>query len=181
MLEHMDTFSPSFKFVFAFAAIYAVLHTLYMLIPNSFLGDVIYRYGINQVAAYCINSAAPEEVVRAVSNRLISSKVQLEIVRGCDGSGVLFLIVAAMLAFGAPTKYKLAGMLAGATLVYLLNQARIIILYFVVAYRPDWFTPLHTYYIPTFLIVVVCIFFASWAMWATATATEPINEPHSPA
>ena len=70
-------------------------------------------------------------------------------------------------------------MLAGATLVYLLNQARIIILYFVVAYRPDWFTPLHTYYIPTFLIVVVCIFFASWAMWATVT--EPINEPRSPA
>lgn len=161
MSKHMDTLSLSFKFVFAFAAIYAVLHTLYTLIPNSFLSDVIYRYGINQIAAYCINYTAPEEVVRAVSKRLISSKAQLEIVRGCGGSGVLFLIVTAMLAFAAPVKYKLAGMLAGATLVYLLNQARIIILYIVVAYRPDWFTPLHTYYIPTFLIVVVCIFFAS--------------------
>jgi exosortase family protein XrtM len=153
-------------FLVLFVAVYAALHAAYFRVPDAVLREVVHFYGIVWPGAAVIQLASPGEQVVAVQGTLRSPKATLNIVRGCDGAGVAFLMVAAVVAFAGGWKRKLLGVAAALLLTYLLNQVRVVVLYFVAAYRYDWFNPLHNYLIPTFIIVVCCIFFAWWAAWA---------------
>lgn len=154
-------------FLMLFAGIYGILHLSYFQIPDEILRNVIYHWGLVRLDAALIDLLAPAERVVAVQNHLISARANLEIVRGCDGSGALFLIVSAILAYPATLSRKLVGVCAALTLMYSLNLLRIAGIYFVVAYYPDWFLPAHTYFAPTFIVMMGCVFFAWWALWAT--------------
>ena len=153
-------------FVAAFVAIYAALHALYFAVPDRILRQVVHYYAIVAPGAGLIRLAAPREPVAAREGTLSSPRASLSIVRGCDGAGVAFLLLAAVLAFPAGLKPKLVGIVGALALTYLLNQLRVVGLYFVAAYRHEWFNLLHNFLIPSFIIVVCCLFFAWWAAWS---------------
>lgn len=153
-------------FLLVFVAVYGVLHVLYFALPDTVLRNGVHYYGIVMPAATALNLIAPGEAVSADRGTLRSARASLEIVRGCDGAGVAFLLVAAVAASAAGIRRKLLGILAGVALVYLLNELRVIGLYFVVAYRNDWFAPLHNYFVPMLLIVASVLFFLWWMAWA---------------
>jgi exosortase family protein XrtM len=150
-------------FVALFAAAYIVLYLGYSAVPDSFLRDKIYFYGIVNPSRTIIHWVAPGEPVTAVQNRLESPSGSLDIVRGCDGSGVVFLLVAAIIAMRDHLRHTLLGIIGGIALIYLLNQLRIVTLYFVHARWPGWFTAMHAYFIPTLMVLVATIYFAAWA------------------
>lgn len=154
-------------FLLLFAAIYGLLHFAYFQIPDEVLRDVVHYHGLVKVSAGLIDLLAPVEHVAALQNHIISPLANLEVVRGCDGSGAMFLIVAAVLAFPASVVRKLVGIAASLALMYVLNLVRIVSIYFVVAYYPAWFLPAHTYFAPTLIVLLGCLFFAWWALWAT--------------
>ncbi|MEM7466406.1 MAG: exosortase family protein XrtM [Pseudomonadota bacterium] len=161
----MENLSPQVRFVVLFILLYAVMHFSYLAVPIEYLINFVYRWCINEPAAWVINTLTAPDTVRVEGHRLISKTAILEIVRGCDGSGVFFIMASAILAFSASFKFKAWGVLSGLVLIYLLNQTRVVVLYFVVSIKPDWFTPLHTYYIPTLLIIIMCCFFIWWLNW----------------
>lgn len=76
-------------FVVRMLVYYAVLHALYFLIPMSILHDGIYLQVFGRSSAWLIHLMVPAEGVTALTNRIASPRAILEIVRGCDGSGVL--------------------------------------------------------------------------------------------
>lgn len=125
-------------FVVRMLVYYAVLHALYFLIPISILHDGIYLQVFGRPSAWLIHLMVPAEGVTALTNRIASPRAILEIVRGCDGSGVLFLISAAVVAFPASWRMRAIGVLLGILLVYALNLARLTGLYFVAAYHLPW-------------------------------------------
>ena len=151
-----------FGFVVRMLAYYGGFHLLYFLLPSAVLHDTIYPHLFGQPTAWLVNALIPDEAVVATANRIASPRAVLEIVRGCDGSGVLFLINAAVLAFPATWRARVAGVLLGAALVYVLNLARLAGLYVVASYRLPWFLPLHTYFVPSLLIVVMALFYLAW-------------------
>lgn len=154
---------PGFAFVVLFTLLYLVQYGAYQWVPDLVLADVVYRHGIVAGAVSVIEWIAPGERVVVDGHRLASPRAVLEIVRGCDGSGVLFLLVAAILALRAGPRHTVLGLCGALLLVYALNQLRVIGLYFVAAYRGDWFTPLHGYLVPTLFVVVSALYFAWWA------------------
>ena len=160
------------KFLTFFAAIYCVLHGAYLLIPDEVLKEKIYYQGIVSISAELINLFSNEHV-NAHHNILSSSKAALEVVRGCDGAGTLFLIIAATIAFSCSIKHKLVGLLSGVALVYLLNQIRIVGLYFVVAYQRSWFEPIHTYFAPSLIVLICILYFAWWSIYGQAKESQP--------
>ena len=151
------------KFLITFAGVYFVFYSLYFLIPDDVLRNIIYYHGIVSISADLINLFTATENVSAAQNKLMSQRAILEVVRGCDGSGSMFLIMAGVIAFSCSLKHKLIGLLTGVCLLYLLNQIRIVGLYYVVAYRSEWFLPIHTYFAPTFIVMLSVMFFAWWA------------------
>jgi exosortase family protein XrtM len=162
-------------FVAIFAAAYIVLYMAYSAVPDSFLRDKSYVYGSVNPSKTIIHWLAPGEPVTALQNRLQSPSGSLDIVRGCDGSGVVFLLVAAIIAMRERLRRTLLGIIGGIALIYLLNQLRIVTLYFVHARRPEWFTAMHVYFIPTLMVLVVTIYFAAWAARPTRDL-EPAAE-----
>jgi len=143
-------------------AYFGAMLALYFLVPDAMLKDVLYPSLFGEPAAALIGWQWPEEAVAAASNRLTSARAALEIVRFCDGSGVLFIVIAAVLAFPASWRARVLGTLLGAALVYALNLLRLGGLYFVAAYHQPWFQALHTYFIPTLMIVLVALFYLGW-------------------
>lgn len=168
-----------FRFIARFALLYVLFEALYFLIPNDFLIDVLYRQGIVGPGATVINLVSPEQNVSPEANRLVSPRAILEIIRGCDGSGTLFLLLAAVLAYPASWRLRAVGLLAGIVLVYVVNQVRIIGLYFVVAYHEAWFLPIHTYYAPTLIVVICGLFFTCWVWLADSRQSEANGQPVS--
>jgi exosortase family protein XrtM len=147
-----------------FIACYWLFNYLYFQIPDQFYSDVLYHYGVVRLCADLINAFAPLEKVAAVHNHLMSARADLQIIRGCDSAGVLFLIISAVLAFKAKWSQKLLGLFLGIALIYGLNIVRVTGIYFLVAYHQEWFEFVHVYLAPTLMTLVAFIFFAWWAI-----------------
>lgn len=156
-----------------FVGCYVLLDYAYFKIPVDLFVNVIYYHGVVAICADLVNWLAPLEHVLAKQNHLLSAKADLEIVRGCDGAGVLFLVVSAVLVFPSGLKRKLLGLVLGIGLIYSINLLRIFALYFVIAYQPGWFQLIHTYVAPTLMVVMGCFYFAWWAFGSTSQSHEP--------
>jgi exosortase family protein XrtM len=164
---------PEWVTFILFVACYALLDYVYFKIPVDLFANVIYYYGVVAVCADLVNWLAPLEHVLAKQNHLLSAQADLEIVRGCDGAGALFLVVSAILVFPSKGSRKLMGLLLGIGLIYSLNLLRISALYFVIAYHSDWFQLIHTYVAPTLMVIAGCFYFAWWAFGSTNNVHEP--------
>jgi exosortase family protein XrtM len=173
MKENTKVWNDGFQFIL-FVVCYVLLDYCYFKIPVDLFINVIYYHGVVAVCAELINMFASLEQVLAQQNHLISSKADLEIVRGCDGAGVLFLLVSAILTFPGKWRWKLIGLALGICLIYLINIVRICILYFVIAYHPDWFSLIHTYLAPTFMVMTGCTYFAWWMYNSVNQVNEPV-------
>jgi exosortase family protein XrtM len=153
-------------FLVMFILTYSLFEFLYFKIPDLFLIDVIYYHGLVSPCASIINYLRPDEHVMAAKNIISSQGISLEVVRGCDGAGTIFLLAAAVITFSASFKDKMLGLVSGVVLLAVINLFRIIGLYFVLRYEAQWFTPIHTFFAPTLIIIISCIFFAVWAQHA---------------
>lgn len=162
------------RFLIPFVACYFALEAIYFLLPDNVLRDVVYKYGIVSVSAEIVHLLAPHETIIVDANRLLSASFSLEVVRGCDGAGAAFLTMAAMLVYPAPWRQRLAGSLAAVALVWGMNQARIVGLFFIGAYHSSWFAPIHSYVAPTLMIALAASFFAAWLAWVRPLHREPL-------
>jgi len=83
----------------------------------------------------------------------------LNILNGCDGMEVMFLLVAAFLAIRMDLKARLVGLVLGIGLVFMANQVRILALFY--AFRADraLFDVLHTTVLPVVLVSIVALYF----------------------
>lgn len=158
-------------FIAGGVCLYVLFHALYMLVPNTILAEIVYCYGITMPAAWIINAVEPTVGAYASLNHLRSAQIDLEIVRGCDGSGALFIACAAMLAFRAGVGAKLIGVLSAFMLVAVLNEMRVVVLFFVLDRRPEWFTLLHTYLMPLLFVAAVCGLFLWWIRYVAQRDT----------
>ena len=145
-----------------FLGSFLVMQTLYGMAR----GTWIERLSVDQMtvkpAAWLIDRLTPEVAVQAVGSRLKAPGGGINIINGCEGTEVVFLIVAAMLVAPISWRWRLLGMVAGSLLVFVTNQGRILALFY--AYRADkpLFDLLHGIVAPVLLILVTIVFFVWW-------------------
>jgi exosortase family protein XrtM len=156
-----------------FVSVYVLLYSAYMQIPNQVLMRTVYYRGIVWPGAALINLLSAADPVLAVGNRIESHGAILEIVRGCDGAGVLFLLVAAILALRGSIRRVLWGLAGALVFVYMLNLLRIVVLYFATRDQGDWFLPLHSYVFPTLFVLLALVYFSLWSRPTLAISHEP--------
>jgi len=159
----LKRYSNEVKFLVFFPVVFFILYYLYFMIPDLFLTKFIYHNFIVSISSWIINFISSiDTATMAIDNKLISNHTTLSIVRGCDGAGATFLLMAAILAFSAPMKNKLLGLVGSIILIYIINQIRLIGLYYIIVYEYDWFQIVHTYLAPSIIIIINCIFFLWW-------------------
>ncbi len=156
-----------------FAAVYLALYWGYLQIPEGVLDSHVYYLGITVPSAALINLISPVDAATAIGSRIVFGSSSLEIVRGCDGAGAYFLLVSAIAGMSTSWRRLVAGILAATVFIYTLNLTRILVLYFVLTRRAEWFAPLHSYVFPTLFVLAAIVFFAAWV--------DPGHEPASAA
>ena len=81
---------------------------------------------------------------------------------GCNGVEAAMILIAAMLAFPAPWKYRFIGILAGLTAVQALNVVRVISLFFIGQWSVKAFEWVHLYVWQVLIMLDVLIV---WLVW----------------
>jgi len=113
-------------------------------------------------SAAVVGWLTPGEGVVARGHQLVSPYVKLSVLNGCEGTEVVLLLAAAMLAFGTGWRHRLIGIVMGSAFVYLLNQGRVVGLFYCLRYRPSLFESLHGYVAPTLVVALAAVFFMMW-------------------
>ncbi|MDP2822672.1 MAG: archaeosortase/exosortase family protein [Sulfuritalea sp.] len=155
-----------------FIAVFAALQALW----GHARGTVVERVLIDRVtvgsAAALVNIVTPQIQAQADGTRIRAAGGGLNILNGCEGVEVLFLLAAAFAAAPLPGRRRWLGLASGVLFVFALNQARILMLFY--AYRADkaLFDLLHGTVAPVVLIALTAVFFLAWTQ-ASRLAQSP--------
>jgi len=91
----------------------------------------------------------------------------------CNASNVTVLLWAAILAFPAPWKQKLKGLLIGTVVLHAVNLIRIISLYYIGQLQPGWFDFTHLYVWETVIMIVTLVIFWNWVQRTYRAQRQP--------
>ena len=97
----------------------------------------------------------------------------ISIERGCNGVEAVIILVAAMLAFPAPWKHKLAGIGIGFLAIQALNLVRIISLFYLGQWNRFWFDLFHSYLWQALIVLDALVVFLIWLRYLPH-AREPV-------
>jgi exosortase family protein XrtM len=150
-------------YVVLFLAIFGALDYGYYLTRGTAVERLLIDTLTVRPAAAVINAVAPATSARASGHSLLTSFGSVNILGGCEGSEAMFLLIAAVLPFQARWLSKLVGVIGGVSLVYVMNQLRILALVLALHWHRDWFASLHGLIAPTCIVVAGCLFFFVWA------------------
>ncbi|MAR90049.1 MAG: exosortase/archaeosortase family protein [Pseudomonadales bacterium] len=148
----------------------------YYVLPQAIIENVIVRFFAVVPGAWLLDLITPELPVSASGTRIVSPLVNLNVLKGCEGTETLLLLYAAIVASVRRWTLTLTGLMLGTVLVFLLNQLRILVLFFVAGYQGDWFELVHGFLAPLLILGAVVIFFIIWSRWEGAGSGELRDE-----
>lgn len=153
---------PLLRFLLFFISVFFLLQWAY----QAMLDTAVYRFYLETLtvrpSALLIHWLAPEDGVLARGHRLVWPGGGLSVYKGCDGMEVMQLLLAAFVAMAGPWRQRLVGASLGLLLIYVLNQARIVGLYWAARHERAWFELLHGMLGPLLIIALTTLFFAWW-------------------
>ncbi len=117
-------------------------------------------------AAALVNGLTPALHARAVKYSIVAPGGGLNILNGCEGVEALFLLAAAFLVAPISWRSRAIGFLIGTAVLFVVNQVRILTLFY--SYRADaaLFDTLHGTVTPIAVIVLVCCYFYAWLAYS---------------
>ena len=98
----------------------------------------------------------------AIKETISSSSFSVSIARGCDAMEAMALFASALLTFPAGWNYKLAGFIAGITVLFFLNIGRIISLFLTGIYFPKAFEFMH---VEVWQVLFILFAIGVWIFW----------------
>lgn len=124
-------------------------------------------------AVWLVNTLTPKVAAIADESRIRATGGGLNIRNGCEGTEVLFILAAAFVAARMRWRTRLVGFFGGLALLFVLNQIRIVVLFY--AFRSDHhlFDLLHTTIAPLFMILLVFLYFYVWLHRDAAQTAQP--------
>jgi exosortase family protein XrtM len=137
----------------------------YQMAPEWIIKDFIVEKATVTPGAVLIDNLWPDMNVSATGTRIVSSKGSINVLRGCEGTETLLLLIAALLAslvIGNSWRKVIIGIIVGSSIVYVVNQIRIAALFYIVVKHRNYFEMAHGYIAPLFVIGISTIFFILW-------------------
>lgn len=120
-------------------------------------------------AAFWIHLITPAAGAMAQGYSITAPGGGINVLNGCEGFEVIFLWISALVITPMNWRWRGGGLVFGIGLIWVLNQVRILILFY--AYRADkeWFAQLHGTIAPLVLIVLVTAAFALFVTWSSSS------------
>lgn len=148
------------KFLLRFVLFLAGFYALVAIRPVNDAVVVPFTAFLVRISAGLL--AAIGETVVTDGTVIRSSLFAVDVKNGCNGIEATLLLLAAMLAFPAPPKARLAGIAVGLGVVQAVNLVRIVSLFWLGAHRRDVFDLFHAAVWQTILILLAVGVFVLW-------------------
>ncbi len=116
------------------------------------------------------------QTVAQVGTVVTVGGTSLSIATGCNGAEALALYFSAVPAFPTGWKQKLFGLVLGLVGIFLINQIRVIGLFFVAMVKPEILPEAHNYAGQTFVIVMGMALWWFWVIRFTGTSNAKSAE-----
>ena len=140
----------------------ALLQGLYSTAKDTWVEHLVIDQVTVKSAAWLIQVFDPATDVHPVGSRLRAPGGGINVINGCEGTDVVFLMIGAMLVAPISVRAKLIGGLLGTALVLVLNQARVIGLFYAYRFDRSLFDMMHGVIAPLLLIIAAAWFFVLW-------------------
>jgi exosortase/archaeosortase family protein len=130
-----------------------------------------------QPAAWLFQRFDAGRGVEADGARLASPAGSVQVLPGCEGADIAFLLASAMLFAPLGWRLRALGLLVGLAWVFVLNQARVVGLVLAAGHDRALFDLLHGTVFPLALVAAVGAFFVGWLALAAPRAAAPAAVP----
>jgi exosortase H (IPTLxxWG-CTERM-specific) len=157
------------RFILVFVVTLVVLFTLELVQPVQVHVIAPFTAAIAHVSAWLMQLF--DHGVIARNNDILSAATGggIEIVAGCNGVEAVLILVSAVLAFPAPWKHKVAGIVIGFFAIQSLNLVRIISLFYLHEWNQVWFEWFHLYLWQALIVLDALVFWLLWLRWLPRT------------
>jgi len=112
------------------------------------------------------------EPAASAGTRITSPAFTVDVKNGCNGVEAMLILFAAVLAFPAPWRSRLAALVAGTVALQALNLVRVVSLFWLGVHRRDVFEMFHTAVWQTLLILAAVGLFVLWSRWVGGRAAR---------
>lgn len=150
------------RFFLLFLTIQAILFTAELTPPGQQYFVVPFTSVLANISAFLIELTGREIIATGVVIRDASTLFAVEIAAGCNGVEAMILLVAAMIAFPSPRRYKLVGIVIGIIAIQTLNLARIVSLFFLGMWNETAFEWAHLYVWQALIMLDALVVFLLW-------------------
>jgi exosortase H (IPTLxxWG-CTERM-specific) len=164
MKEARPERSGNQRSAFFVARFLALLVVFYFVVASHPVNDrvvVPFTAGVARVSAAVLNGLGERVTVSGTSIR--SPRFAVEIENGCNGIETALLFGSAVLAFPAPWRRRLLGLLLGFAAIQIINLVRVVTLFWVGAHRPALFNASHTVLWQSIVVLCGVLLFLLWA------------------
>ncbi len=159
------------KFLFSFLLILGGLFALELTPP----GQTLVRPWTDWLAGFGASLIAPFDRTVVSYGNTIHNQANgfgVAIEAGCNAVEACIVLAAAMLAFPAPWRHKLLGLLLGMVIVQAVNILRIISLFYLGQWRMDAFEFAHLYLWQGLIMLDVLVVWLIWIRAMPSTGNE---------
>ena len=160
----LDKPSPSSVWTRAliFALVFVVLQVMWEWARGTGIERVVIDTMTVEPAVFLLNLFSPDVHAVADGTRIRAPGGGINILNGCEGTEVLFMMIAAFCAVPMVWRRRVQGLVISVGLVYALNQVRILCLFYAFRGNKSLFDLLHTVLAPLMLIIFSALFFSAW-------------------
>lgn len=120
-----------------------------------------------------VNALTPQAAAEAHGASILAPGGGISVRNGCEGTEVLFLLFAALAAYPFSWVVRIAGVLAGTLYVFVINQLRLVALFYAFRHNQVLFGQLHSVVAPLVLILCTLMFFIALRTWDQARRRPP--------
>jgi exosortase H (IPTLxxWG-CTERM-specific) len=102
------------------------------------------------------------EHARVIGQVLGSSRFSVTIFNGCNGLEAILIFVSGVIAFPAPWRRKVIGVILGFAAIQVFNVIRVVSLFYIGVFRPAWFGVSHVFIWQSLVIIFGVVL---WLVW----------------
>jgi exosortase H (IPTLxxWG-CTERM-specific) len=160
----------SLAFLGRFGALILLLYVAVALRPVDAAVVVPFTAAIARVSGALLNQLGQGVAVAGTEIRSAGFAVRIE--NGCNGLETMLLFAAAVLAFPASWKRRLAGLAMGFVAIQAFNLIRVVSLFWIGAHRPALFSASHTIVWQSVVVLFGVLLFLLWASRARLAGAD---------
>ena len=150
---------PLWQTLVIFLGVFALLQWGWGTARDTWIERLVIHQATVKPAAGLVQWITPTAHAHPVGASIKAPGGGLNILNGCEGTEVMFLLIAAFAAVRLGWRQRLIGLTLGLGLIFILNQARILALFYSFRNERSLFDLLHTTVLPAVLIAAVALYF----------------------